>query len=416
MTFKTKLTTAIATGAVLLNAMAPLALATTTIEISGNGAGSDNYVTLNQASTQTVTQSNTANVTNNVDADAKTGGNDANFNTGGTVVIDTGDAKSKVNITNDLNKNLAEVKCCTPGNTNVTVSGNGANTNNTVALGQSTVTAVVQSNNANVTNDVGADAKTGYNDAMKNTGGPVLIVTGNATADIDVSTKANVNEAQVGNNGTGAANTSATFVISGNGAGSNNFINAALAKVNTVSQQNSAHIKNDVDANAKTGENDANFNTGGDVIIATGYAKVLADVNNTVNFNAADIDCGCTFDVKAKIDGNGATGNQESKDPNVINLGLNSIQAIGQGNGSFLNNELEDLDAKTGGNDVESNTGSVEGSDPAIVTGDATVESGVNNSGNVNVVGDFLPIALPTVPHVEFSFNFAALWAFFNSI
>ncbi len=416
MTFKTKLTTAIATGAVLLNAMAPAVFAATTIEISGNGAGSDNWATLNQTSTQNVTQNNTANVTNNVNADAKTGGNDANFNTGGTVVVDTGDAKSKVNITNDLNKNLAEVDCCQPGNTNVTISGNGANSGNGVALGQAITTTVAQDNRAEVVNNVDADATTGYNDAIANTGGDVTVKTGNATADVDVATKANVNAAKVGNNGTGASNPSAEFVISGNGAGSGNYITAALTKVNDVSQQNSARVTNNVDADAKTGGNDANFNTGGDVVITTGIAKVMADVNNAVNFNSADIDCGCTWDVKAKIAGNGADPKNERqlKDKNLIILNLASAQVVGQGNGSSLNNQLYDLDAKTGKNDVNSNTGSVEGGDPAILTGDATIESAVSNLGNVNVVGDFLPIALPTVPHIGFSFNFAALWAFFN--
>ncbi len=418
MTLKTKLTTAIATGAVLLNALAPMALASTTIEISGNGAGSDNWATMNQVTTQTVTQNNVANVTNNVDANASTGGNDANLNTGGTVIIDTGDAKSKVNVTNDLNKNLAEVDCCQAGDTNVTVSGNGADSDNGVKLEQTTRATVTQNNNATVNNDVDADAKTGYNDAIANTGSDVIISTGNAESDVNVSTTANVNSAKVGNNGAGASNPSATFVISGNGAGSDNYITAALTKVNAVSQKNSANVINDVDADASTGGNDANLNTGGDVIIATGKAKVMADVENTVNFNSADIDCGCTWDVKAKIAGNGAEDpkNEENSDEeeNLITVDLASTQTIGQGNGSFLNNDLEDLNAKTGKNDVESNTGSVEGGDPAILTGDATVDSSVSNSGNVNVVGDFLPIELPEVPNFEFSFNFAALWAFFN--
>jgi len=419
MTLKTRITTAIATGAVLLNALAPAAFAVTTIEISGNGAGSDNWTTVNQNTTQTVTQNNAAKVTNNVNADAKTGGNDANFNTGGTVVIDTGDAKSKVNIANDLNKNLAEVDCCQPGNTDVTISGNGANSDNGVALGQAITTTVAQNNKAKVVNNVDADATTGYNDALKNTGGDVIVSTGNAVADVDVTTTANVNAAKVGNNGTGGSNPSATFVISGNGAGSDNYITAALTKVNTVAQNNSAYVNNNVDADATTGKNDANFNTGGDVIIATGIAKVMADVNNAVNFNSADIDCGCTWDVKAKIAGNGADEDRGFLDflfgdKNIIKLDLTSAQIIGQGNRSNLNNQLYDLDAKTGKNDLNSNTGSVEGGDPAILTGDATIESGVSNSGNVNVVGNFLPFELPEMPHFEFSFNFAALWAFFN--
>ncbi len=414
MTFKTRLTTAIATGAVLLNAMAPIALATTTIQITGNGAGSDNWTTVNQTSVTSINQTNSANVTNNVDADAKTGNNDANFNTGGTVGIMTGDAKVETNISNDLNSNAAEVDCCNAGDTNVNITGNGADSNNGVALDQSTITAVDQSNNAYVSNNVDADAKTGGNDADSNTGGDVLIRTGDASVDVNVSTNANVNMAHVGS-ANGSSNPSASFVISGNGAGSDNYITASLAKLTSVAQDNSAYVSNNVDADAKTGYNDANFNTGGDVLIGTGNAKVMADVNNAVNFNHADVDCGCTWDVLAKIAGNGADQDPWwwDTDSNLITLNLDSIKAIGQGNGSDLNNNLDDLTAKTGHNDVNSNTGDVEGGDPGIMTGDATVDSSVNNSGNVNVVGD-MPFDFPDMPEIDFSFNFSAFWMLFG--
>jgi hypothetical protein len=413
MNFKTRITTAIATGAVLLNALAPAAFAGTTIEISGNGAGADNWVTLNQSSVQTVNQSNVANVNNNVNADAKTGGNGASFNTGGNVTVATGNATAKANVSNDLNTNVAKVDCCASGNTNVTVSGNGAYSDNGVLLGQSSVTSVAQNNVANVNNNVDADAKTGGNDAYKNTGGDVTIVTGNATADVNVSTSGNVNSAKVGG---GSSNPSATFVISGNGAKSDNYITADLASITSVAQTNVANVYNDVDADAKTGGNNANFNTGGDVLVYTGDAKVEADVDNSVNFNYADVECGCTWDVKAKIEGNGAGGHHGyygNNDENIITVNLDTVKVTGQGNLSNLNNKLDDLDAKTGYNDSDSNTGSVEGSDPAIITGDATVDSDVSNSGNVNVVGDF-PLGLPDMPEVDFSFNFAAFLALFH--
>ena len=321
MNLKRRIVTGIATSAILLNVLTPIVFAETNVVISGNGAGSDNWANVTQSNTTTVTQNNTANVTNNVDADAKTGDNDANFNTGGTVVVDTGKATVKADIVNTLNSNAAQVDCCAAGSTDVKISGNGAYSDNGVKLDQTTTTAVRQNNVANVTNNV--------------------------------------------------------------------------------------------DADAETGENDANFNTGGDVIIGTGNATVEADIDNAVNFNYADVDCGCTWDVLAKIAGNGAEPDFDRAD-NIITLTLNSLQAVGQGNLSNLRNDLKDLDAKTGKNDVESNTGSVEGGDPAIVTGDALVDTGVNNSGNVNVVGDLMGIDWPEMPNVEFSFNFAALWAFLH--
>lgn len=399
----------LASGVMLLNIATP-ALASTTIEISGNGAGANNWATVGQSSTTSVSQSNTANVTNNVDASAKTGGNDANFNTGGSVVVSTGDAKVTSDIQNKLNSNVASVDCCASGSTDVKISGNGAYSNNAVVLGQSSTTAVSQSNDANVKNYVDADAATGGNDANKNTGGDVIISTGNAKVNSDISTTANVNSAHVGSS-MGAANPSASFVISGNGSGSNNYITAALEKVTEVSQANEADIYNKVDADATTGGNDANFNTGGDVIIGTGNATINANVDNAVNFNQADVDCGCTWDVLAKISGNGASTNHE--DPNMITLSLGSVQAVAQGNDANLKNKLDDLNAKTGYNDVLSNTGTPEGGDPAVITGDATSNSGISNSGNVNVVGS-MPFVMPEMPNVELTFNFAALWAFFG--
>jgi hypothetical protein len=419
----TKLYKSIVTGAaasaMLLQAIMP-AFAATTIEITGNGAGSDNWTTVSQSSTTTVTQNNTANVTNNVDADAKTGGNDANFNTGGDVYIHTGAAKVEASVENSLNTNSAEVDCCsTAGATEVKISDNGAFSENGVGLTQTTRTTVDQDNTANVTNNVDADAKTGDNDAYKNTGGDVTVVTGDAKADVSVVTSANVNVAEIKTGAMGSSNPSASFVISGNGAGSDNYITAVLAKTTRLDHDNRANVTNDVDADAKTGGNDAGFNTGGDAIIGTGDAKVIADVDNEVNFNVADADCGCTWDVLAKIAGNGAEACDENKDDmdNIIKLDLISAQVLGQDNLSYLHNDLTDLDAFTGWNDVESNTAEVDGGDPAIVTGDATVESGVSNSGNVNTIGNVgsvTPFPMPDWSDYDFTFNMAALWAFFG--
>lgn len=414
--FKKQVLSAAAVGAVFLNLAVP-AMASTTIEITGNGAGSDNWTTVNQTTTNTVTQNNTANVTNKVNADANTGKNDANFNTGGDVVVSTGDATVKTNIQNALNSNTAEVDCCPKGDTEVKITGNGAKSDNGVLLNQGSATSVAQNNLANVKNEVDAKAKTGKNDASLNTGGDVLLKTGNAKVESTISTLANVNSAQIGGDSHGhSENPSATFVISGNGAGSDNYITAALANATAVAQNNVANIGNEVDADADTGNNDAGFNTGGDVIIGTGDATVKAEVDNAVNFNYADVDCGCTWDVLAKIAGNGADTDHKKYDDedNLITLGLTSGQSVGQGNLGNLNNDLGDLNAKTGKNDANSNTGEVDGeSDPAVVTGDAYIHTGASNSGNTNVVGD-MDFDFPEMPEVDFSFNMGALWTFFG--
>ncbi|MBI2031183.1 MAG: hypothetical protein HYT08_01075 [Candidatus Levybacteria bacterium] len=414
---KRKLATAIATGALLLNAFAPIAFADTTIQISGNGAGSNNWANVNQVSTTTVNQTNNANVTNNVNATADTGDNSANFNTGGNVTVNTGDANVTTNVSNTLNANQAQVNCCQAGNTNVTIEGNGVFSNNTVNLTQVGTTNVSQNNNANVYNNVNATADTGDNKAKWNTGGDVTIMTGNATVNTSVSTTANSNWAKVSPPTGAGLGTDVALRILDNGAGSNNFIGATLIKTTDVNQSNSAYVNNNVNADADTGDNKAKFNTGGDVVIDTGNAKVTADVDNMVNFNSADVNCGCAFGLLAKIDGNGAGFDHYEYygDPNVITATLISVQDVGQGNNAYLNNNV-DGDADTGDNKAKWNTGDSNGSsDPSVVTGNATENVGVSNSGNVNALNSSItPFPLPQMPQVGVTVNWAALLAFFG--
>jgi hypothetical protein len=410
--FKTRLTTAIATGSVLLHALAPVTFAQTTIEISGNGAGSDNSVNVTRNMTTTVNQTNNAVVKNSVEADADTGNNDANFNTGGNVTVSTGNANITANVSNNLNKNVAQVDCCAAaGNTDVKISGNGAFSNNTVNLTQNSTTTLNQNNYAKVDNDVDADADTGDNEAGFNTGnGSVTIRTGNATVNATVNTTANVNWAQVGGNQGGAGNVS--LMILDNGAGSDNTINATLSNTTNLNQYNSAHVDNDVEADADTGDNDANFNTGdGDVVVDTGNAEVNATIDNMVNFNAADVDCGCVFGgLLAKIAGNGAVPGFSSNDDNVIKVTLGGLQNYNQNNRAHLNNDLDELTTDTGDNEASMNTAGSNG-DPTVVTGNAKVNAGVSNEGNHNILGN---VTLPELPEIDLDFNWSAFWAFFG--
>ncbi len=421
--FKKQIFSVLAAGSLLVSVATP-ALAETTITISGNGAGSNNAATVTQTNTTTVSQNNTANVTNNVTSNASTGGNDANFNTGGNVTVQTGAATSNTTVANNLNSNAAQVSGCNCGSdTNVKIDGNGALSLNQVKLTDVNATTLGQNNVANVTNNVTSDAKTGGNDANLNTGGTTTVVTGAASSTSNVKTTANANVANVGGSAlAGATGHSASFVIEGNGAGSNNWITAGLTNSNYVSQGNTANITNNVDSDAKTGGNDAKFNTGGDVVIATGMATAKAMVDNMVNFNSANLDCGCVTDVTAKIVGNGANpllGGEHVYpgfiDPNGIVLTLANANTLGQGNVSNLGNNV-DADAFTGWNDANLNTGSVTmANDPAIVTGPATNVTGVSNSGNVNVAGS-TPVVLPLPGGntLGFSFSIQALMAYFG--
>lgn len=308
--YKKQLLSVLASGAMMLNTALPV-YAETVIQISGNGSSSTNAANVTLTTNTTVVQNNTADIDNYVDADASTGNNDANDNTGGDVDVDTGDATVNVSVSNAVNSNSASVDCCPQGDTNVTISGNGTNSNNTVDLDQNSTVNVFQDNNAEIDNDVYADAKTGKNDANDNTGGDVSIDTGNA--DVDVS------------------------------------------------------------------------------------------VDNMVNFNWADVDCGCLLDLLAKIADNG------TDTTNDILLALDDSLDVFQDNECGDDEDCDTdvyADAKTGKNDAEDNTGSVDGGDPSIDTGDAESVVDVSNSGNVNSYGN-MP---EDWPDFEFNLNLSLSW------
>lgn len=401
-TFK-KLSTAIATGAVLLSSVAP-AFATT-VEVSGNGAYSESGAAVSTTSTTAVTQSNTANITNNVDSNASTGGNDASFNTGGNTTVNTGDATNNVEVSNAVNVNDATVTpCggCAGQEVDVTISGNGAFSHNGADVDNTSTTALTQDNVANITNNVDADAKTGYNDAGFNTGGDTVIRTGDASVGIVVDNMANANIARIGGGAGGAGGSSIT--ISGNGAFSTNGVDLDNVSVIALEQDNEANITNNIDADAKTGGNDADFNTGGDVHIVTGKASTDVEVSNLVNFNAADVDCGCVLDdLELKIAGNGAFSF------NGIDADDTHVLAAGQVNDAYLTNNVED-DAKTGYNDAGFNVGEVD-SDPSVRTGDASSTTEVSNSGNVNSFNQGDSLDLPW--DLDLHFDLLGLWGGF---
>jgi len=407
--FQKALASALATGALLVNTVLPV-FATTTIELSGNGTNSDNTAGVTFTQTTTVVQSNVADVFNKVDADADTGDNDANDNTGGDVSIETGDADVDVKVENTLNQNSAEVDCCVGGDTEILISGNGSDTNNdaNVALGNST--SVFQYNYADVDNKVDAYADTGDNDAEDNTGGDVSVKTGDAHTGVTLATTANANSASIGGGSGGAGSLSVRIL--GNGTNSDNTINLGLADTLALLQSNVADIFNQVDADSDTGDNDANDNTGGEVSIETGDADTDVSIDNEVNFNWADADCGCLLeDLLVKIANNG------SDTDNDINASLGSTLSVFQGNcagqglpGSLDEHEgecelesLVDADADSGGNDAEDNTGDP-GDDPSVVTGDAETDVEIGNSGNSNVYGAASDWELP---EWDFNFNFS---------
>lgn len=398
-----RIATSIATGSLLLQTIVPAFAGTTTLVISGNGDSSDNTANIEMESSTNVVQENYTSIDNEIDVKTDTGGNTASSNTGGDVKVDTGDSDVEVAVVNDVNSNVADVENCDCGNdVDVEISGNGVDTDNRANLKigaeEGAETSVWQRNTAAVDNDVDVDAKTGNNRAEDNTGGNVEIYTGNSKVTVVEQTIANSNSARIGGNGGGS---SVSLLIKDNGDSSDNRINLALDKSTALTQWNMTAIENDIEVDTDTGDNVADSNTGGSILIDTGFAKMTAVVDNMAGFNAADLGCDCAIsDVMAKVANNGVDSDNHLRaeliadrdvfQDNLCGFGEMAMTRSRKGNHRFIpcfDNDI-DLEGYTGDNRAESNTDG-DGSDPAIYTGDTTVDVGATNTGGSNTFGDF---------------------------
>lgn len=397
-----KISAFITSGALLLGSFVP-AFATTTLTVSGNGTASENEVVANSSQTNTVVQNNQANITNTVESSNSTGNNTASDNTGGDVMVNTGNASSTVRIENSANMNKAVVNgCgsgCTGNNTSVAVSGNGSFSDSRVELNNNSATNVYQNNNANFDNQVRSNNSTGGNNASRNTGGDTTVVTGHASSDVAVRNMANANELRMGS-GNGSSS-STNVAVEGNGTSSDNHVAVQSNRSANLVQDNSAYFVNDVFAKNKTGYNQAKDNTGGNTYVDTGNARSLVRVDNMANFNAADLGCGCmTGNLNAKVKGNGSFSD------NSVFFGTNDWFSVDQGreggNQANLTNRLNTKNA-SGENYANRNTGAVNNPfDPVTMfTGHSLSDSRVNNTANMNVLG--------SLPAFHFSFDLNGL-------
>lgn len=368
-----RLVSAAATATLLLNTIAP-AFAATTFEITGNTNNGDNQTNIATSNTTAVTQSNNANVNNNISATANTGDNDANRNAGGDVTVDTGNATVTTTVENDLNHNSTNVESCggcSFGDLEVLVSGNTNDGDNTANVAGVHQTIVSQNNEADVDNDIHSSAKTGNNDANRNAGGDVTVTTGNAEVTTEVTTVANTNSARI-DGGDEGGTVSARIV--GNTNDGDNDINLGLKASTWIDQNNDADVDNDIDSYAKTGDNDANRNASGSVMIDTGDAEVSTVVTNALNSNSALVEGGEGSGVDVVI-----TGNTNDGDNDIL-LGLNALLSVAQDNEADVDNDIY-AKADTGDNDANRNAGGT----VEIETGDATVDITVDNMVNFNV-------------------------------
>lgn len=253
----------------------------------------------------------------------------------------------------------------------VVVEGNGSHTDNTVNVAQETTTQVNQTNTANVSNNVSATSNTGNNGADDNTGGDVSIDTGDAKALVEVQNTLNSNEASVD---CGGCNPDVNVKVSGNGTGSDNDVNLGLSNSTWVVQDNNADVENDVEVKANSGKNYADDNTGGDVDIDTGEATALAVVKTMANANVAHVGGEGEGALELWVTGNGSWSDT------TLNIGLENETGIDQSNWANIENDVE-VDANSGKNDANDNTGG----SVAVDTGDAWAGASVDTQANFNM-------------------------------
>ncbi len=399
---KTKIAIAGAAGTILLNAMSPLAYAATTVEITGNGSSSQNSANISKSHNSSVVQENNANIQNNINANSSTGGNRANDNTNGDVLIDTGNASTMIDLLNRLNLNHAKLNNCDCDNlADILISGNGSQSDNDVNLDTTNDNSVFQSNDADISNDITSFASTGQNKANRNTGGDVIVFSGNADSHIGIQTKANANISRIGNDNVAGSHKSSYHII-GNGSMSDNSINAMSNRSNLVVQDNSARVRNTIDINSITGKNKANDNTNADVLIDAGQATALIDIENMANFNAVHGDCGCLINSEAMISGNGSHADSN------IRINLDDTMSHFLTNISDFLNYIN-INASSGDNDANRNTGSDTDGSSVILSGHSMHEIVVENSGNVNLTGEHDMLDFPSDFDLEFHFDLGDL-------
>src|SRR3989344_3619337 len=154
----------------------------------------------------------------------------------------------------------------------------------------------------------------------------------------------------------------------------------------TVTNHNSASVRNTVNVSASTGGNGANGGEGG--VIYTGNAYAGSLINNDVNYNETnvDVDCDCEGDVddvtvtnhnsasvNNNVDVRARTGHNEA------NGGDAGCDCVGGGDGGNVNHSEDHNAGGNGGNAGHGGWGGY------INTGDAEAGSGIVNLVNTNI-------------------------------
>lgn len=282
----------------------------TSVLVKGNGSDTQNTVAVDRTDAVVLFQTNTLDLDNDVKVDLNTGDNVFDDNTGSKVVGVTGDADAHIDIHNNANANSAVVAGTGNGATAVEVVGNGSESTNKVGLGLASTVLLTQANNTDIDNKVSTKLNTGGNSASDNVAELVGMGTGDAGADIAISNAAGFNDAvfahcecddevyvKVAKNGTGSDNAVAASIVDAEDVFQNNACGGSYMPMPWEMNVRGGNwgwwddscFDNVVKADADTGNNDLDDNTGSedsDPTLLTGDSYLHADVANMAGANS----------------------------------------------------------------------------------------------------------------------------------
>jgi hypothetical protein len=239
----------------------------------------------------------------------------------------------------------------------ITNSSNGRDSENKAKVELNREIVVTQSNNTSVSNEVNQDANTGDNKIKDNIGGDIELTTGNVTQDANVSTQAGFNSAQVNDCG---CDYEVEIINEKNGRDSENTAKFEAGDTKTLFQENNTYVKNDVDQDANTGDNDVKDNIDGDVSVKTGSVDQDAEVATLAGANHGDL--GGDGDGESSFSLTNSMNGRDSENEIKVEL-LRGLLAT-QANNAEVKTYL-DQDGDTGDNEVKDNIGGVD-----VETGD----------------------------------------------
>lgn len=241
--------------------------------------------------------------------------------------------------------------------------------NNTCTINNTSAVTVNNVNDSKVVNNVTSVSNAGGNSASMNTLGG-SIVTGNAALNTTVGTVTNVNTTDITG---GPAMGSNTGVNNITGPSSFNDVMINNNQRTAIDNQNTSYVLNDVNAEASTGNNIADTNTGPGSI-QTGNAGLLLNVQTHNNDNFSNVAAGAGG-VGGNTAGNGTTGPLSNNTATINNTAEVMVRNY---NDMVVRNNVDAL-ANTGNNSASENT--LGGN---VTTGFAGAGVGVDTEGNLN--------------------------------